>query len=144
MLQWGVFGESTVKSSNVQKNWLWLYLTFSRGLVNALLLLMHWFWNSGSWWIILHKKKDQNRLGKAMPGPDIKDFISFEGKELLMVTAPKVFCVGCKWALRKRNVAAHKFHVMKHHKEKGFWAKKLLWPSYLIHNSIKSKIWCWN
>ena len=47
-----------------------------------------------------------------MPGPDIKDFISFEGKELLMVTAPKVFCVGCKWASRKGNVAAHTFHFI--------------------------------
>ena len=74
-----------------------------------------------------------------MPGPDIKDFISFEGKELLMVTAPKVFCVGCKWASRKGNVAAHTFHFMKHHKEKGLWAKKLLWPPYLILIQSKAK-----
>ena len=47
-----------------------------------------------------------------MPGPDIKDFVSFEGKELLMVTAPMVFYVGFKWASRKGNVAARKFHFL--------------------------------
>ena len=58
-------------------------------------------------------KKDsskQTRLSNARP--DIKDFVSFEGKELLMVTAPKAFCVGFKWAPRKENVAAHKFHFL--------------------------------